>query len=93
MLQPQRKWRKIIFRKCELKKIWNISNALYCKKDKTCKNKHLKYDKKGLGNIKPTKDYMYQDYIFLIFILSNYWQETKEEKTCFKKSQPSLIVG
>lgn len=26
----------------------------------------------ALGNIKPTKDYIYQDQIFLIFILSNY---------------------
>lgn len=84
-------WKKKInyIQKTWVKKIQTF--LIPCKKNKTSKNKHFKYDKKDLGNIKPTKDYACQDYICLIFILSNYWQETKEEKTYLKSlSQVSL---
>ena len=69
-----------------IKKISNISNAYLIKRIKLLKPNIFNMTKRvwALGNIKPTKDYIYQDQIFLIFILSNYWQERKEETTYWK---------
>lgn len=63
------------------------------KRVKLLKRKHFKYDKKHLSNIKLTKDYIYQGYICLIFILSNNWQETKEEKTYLKNLGQVSLSG
>lgn len=76
-----------------LKNMSNISNALSCKKSKTPKNKHSKYDKKGLGNIKPIKDYIYQHPTFSLSssALSVVDKKRKKKKTHLKNlSQDSL---
>ena len=70
-----------------LKNVSNISYALSCKKSKAPRNKHFKYAKKDLGNIKLTKDCISQDPTFsLIFILVSCWQENKEVENTFWKS-------
>ena len=75
-----------------LKNISNISNALSCKKSKTPKNKHSKYAKKGLGNIKPIKDYIYQHPTFsLSSSVLSVVDKKRKKKTHFKSlSQDSL---